>query len=101
MSFSQPNWQFISSQSVQSAGFSPYGENTIKNGIWQLHLRMFLDTLRSYTGHLETYASTVEEIWTVLCGPQKKIVRDTPLVWFRISILDKNYLLRGVKTGLK
>ena len=33
--------------------------------------------------------------------PKKKFVRDTPLVYFRMTILDKNYLLRGVKTGLK
>ena len=32
---------------------------------------------------------------------QKKNAGDTPLVYFRMTILDKNYLPRGVKTGLK
>ena len=61
----------------------------------KLHLRIWLDTLRSYTDHLEAYASTVEEIWMILCGPKKEIVRDTPLVYFRMTILDKKISRAG------
>ena len=51
-------------------------------------LRMCPDTLRSFTGHLEAYASTGDEIWMILYRPKKIFVGDTPLVYFRMTILE-------------